>query len=356
MPIHNYNTRLPRTNTYAAKEMLSRVARVEVSGKFAKNAALPENSTDNITFRRLRPFNNTTGPELPNITNTMLTVAGGANLLLSEGTTPTTYSIDYVDVSVTLQNFGVLFEFSSKTQLLHEEDVPGDMVELAGDTMGEALELVRIGALVSASANVRLASGVAAVNLIARRLLAADLRQSARVLANRRAKKITEILAPSVNVKTEPVEAAYIAMINTDVIPDVRDLAGFVHVSEYGQRKTISEYEVGSWEEFRFIAIPIMPVTAAAGVANSAGQTPPVLPGTAAATDVYDTIVLGQEAFGHVMLRGRNALKPTLLPATAMNHSNPMGLRGFVGVNTWYAARALNEAWMVRIRHGASVQ
>ncbi|WP_396180052.1 N4-gp56 family major capsid protein [Flavobacterium sp.] len=356
MPIHNYNTRLPRTNTYAAKEMLTRVTRMEVSGKFAKNGNLPENMTDNITFRRLRPFNNFSGVELPNITNAMLTTPGGANLLLAEGTTPTTYNVDYVDVTMTLQNFGVLFEFSSKTQLLHEEDVPSDMVELAGDTMGEALELVRIGALVAASANVRLASNVANVNLVVRRLLAGDLRSAARTLANRRAKKITEILAPSVNVKTEPVEAAYIAMINTDAIPDVRDLTGFVHVSEYGQRKTISEYEVGSWEEFRFIAVPIMPVTVAAGGANSGSQTPPLLPGTSAAVDIYDTVILAQEAFGHVALRGRTAIKPTLLPATSMNHGNPMGLRGFVGVNTWYAARALNEAWMVRIRHGVSVQ
>ncbi len=355
MPTQNYSTKSPRTNTLAAKEMLTRVAMCEVSGKFATNKEMPLNATDNITFRRLKPFNSTAF-ETPNITNALVTNAGGANLLLTEATNPTDYTVDYTDVVVTLQNYGILFSFSSKTQLLHEDDIPGDMVDLTGDTLGEAMEVIRIGAMIAAAANVRLASLAAAVGSINKKILAADLRSAARVLASRRATKMREILAPSVNIKTEPIEAAYIAIINTDTIPDVRDLAGFVHVSEYGQRKVICPEEVGSWEEFRFVAMPIMSMTATAGAATSSGLTPPLLPGTASAVDVYDTIVLAKEAFGHVMLRGRTALKPTLLPATTVNHGNPMGLKGYVGANVWYAAKALNENFMVKIRHGVTVQ
>lgn len=348
-----YSTKNPRTNTFAAKEMLSRVARCEVSGKFAANKELPANATDNITFRRLKPFN-ATAFETPNITNALVTVAGGANLLLTEGTNPTDYTVDYTDVAVTLQNYGVLFSFTSKVQLLHEDDVPGDMVDLAGDTLGEAMEVIRIGAMIAASANVRFANGVAAVANVNKAIGANDLRSAARVLASRRAKRVTEILAPSVNVKTEPIEAAYIALIHTDLMADVRSLAGFVHISEYGSRKAISEFELGSWEEFRFITMPIMNVTLIAGAAGASGLTPPLV--GAAAVDVYDTIVMGKEALGHVMLRGRTALKPTLLPATTVNHGNPMGLKGYVGANVWYCAVALNQNWMVKIRTGATVQ
>jgi len=350
MATQNYSTKAPRTNTLAAKEMLSRVARCEVTGKFAANKDMPLNATDNITFRRLKPFN-ATAFETPNITNALVTNAGGANLLLSEGTNPTDYTVDYTDVTVTLQNYGILFSFSSKVQLLHEDDIPGDMVDLTGDTLGEALEVIRIGALIAASANVRLANKVAAANLIDKRIEEIDLRSAAKVLASRRAKKIAEMRSPSVNVKTEPVEAAYIAIIHTDVIPDVRDLTGFIHISEYGSRKPISDMEVGSWEEFRFVAMPIMNVTLAGGVA--VGATGLVSAG-GANVDIYDTIVLAKEAFGHVMLRGRTAIKPTLLPATSVNHGNPMGLKGYVGANVWYAAKAMNENWMVRIRHGAT--
>ena len=355
MPTQNYSTKSPRSVTYAAKEMLQRVARLEVSAKFAKNKDIPQNSTDNVTFRRLKPFNSTAF-ETPGITNALVTTPGGANLLLSEGTNPTAYTVDYVDVQATLQNYGVLFEFTSKTQLLHEDDIPGDMVDLAGDTMGEALEVVRIGAMVAASANVRRASAAANDAAIAKKLLAADLRQSARVLHNRRATKITEILAPSVNVKTEPVEAAFVVLCHTDAIPDIRDLPGFVHVSEYGQRKTISEYELGSWEEFRFVAIPIMTVEVDTGVAGASGLTPALLGSGSGKVDVYSSIVMGKESFGQVALRGRTAIKPTLLPATTVNHANPMGLKGYVGCNTWYTAKALNENWMVKIKHGVTVQ
>lgn len=348
MPTQIYSTKSPRTNTLAAKEMLSRVARCEVSGKFAANKELPANATDNITFRRLKPFNSTAF-ETPNITNTLVTVAGGANLLLTEGTNPTDYTVDYTDVAVTLQNYGILFSFTSKVQLLHEDDVPGDMVDLTGDTLGEAMEVIRIGAMIAASANVRFANKVAAVGNVVARIAAGDLRSAAKTLASRRASKVREMLAPSVNVKTEPIESAYIALIHTDAIPDVRDLTGFVHISEYGQRKEICPEEVGSWEEFRFIAMPIMSKTADAGGAKGT-----MISTTGTNADVYDTIVMGKEALGHVMLRGRTALKPTLLPATTVNHGNPMGLKGYVGANVWYAAKALNENWMVKIRHAVT--
>jgi len=350
-----YSTKNPRTNTLAAKEMLARVARCEVSGKFAANKELPTNQTDNITFRRLKPFN-ATAYETPNITNALVTTPGGANLLLTEGTNPTDYTVDYTDVVVTLQNYGILFSFTSKVQLLHEDDIPGDMVDLTGDTLGEAMEVIRIGAMIAASANVRFASGVAAIANVTNQLKAADLRSASRVLASRRAKRVTDILAPSVNVKTEPIEAAYIALIHTDAMADARDLAGFVHVSEYGSRKVISEYELGSWEEFRFICMPIMNVTVDSGVAGASGLTPKLVGTGSGKVDVYDTIVMGKEALGHVMLRGRTALKPTMLPATTVNHGNPMGLKGYVGANCWYAAKALNENWMVKIRHGVTLQ
>lgn len=353
MATQNYSTKNPRSTTYAAKEMLSRVARCEVTGKFAKNKDIPLNATDNVTFRRLKPFNST-AQETPGITSALVNTAGGANLLLTEGTNPTAYTVDYTDVQVTLQNYGVLFEFSSKTQLLHEDDIPGDMVELAGDTLGEAMEVVRIGAMIAASANVRRASGAASDAAIAKKLLLADIRQAARTLQARRAKKITEILAPSVNVKTEPVEAAYIVLIHTDAIADVRDLTGFVHVSEYGQRKVISEHEVGSVEEFRFVALPIMTVEGDTGAVGASGLTPPLLGSGTGKVDVYSSIVLANEAFGQVALRGRNAVKPTLLPATTVNHANPMGLKGYVGANVWFAAKALNENWMVKLKHGVS--
>lgn len=355
MATQNYSTKSPRTNTLAAKEMLMRVARCEVSGKFAANKEMPLNATESITFRRLKPFN-ATAFETPNITNALVTTPGGANLLLSEATNPTDYTVDYTDVAVTLANYGILFSFSSKVQLLHEDDIPGDMVDLTGDTLGEAMEVIRIGAMIAASANVRRASLAANDAAINKKLLAADLRSAARTLASRRAKKMTEILSASVNVKTEPIEAAYVVLIHTDSIPDVRDLQGFVHISEYGQRKVVSEYEVGSWEEFRFIAIPIMTIEADTGAATASGLTPPLLGSGTGKVDVYSSIVMAKEAFGHVMLRGRTAIKPTLLPATTVNHGNPMGLKGYVGANVWYAAKALNENWMVKVKHGVTVQ
>ena len=90
------------------------------------------------------------------------------------------------------------------------------------------------------------------------------------------------------------------------------------------------------------------------GAVAASGLTPPLLGSGSGKVDVYSSMVMAKECFGQVMLRGRSAVKPTLLPATQQNHANPMGLIGYVGANVWYTAKAFNENWMVKIKHGVS--
>lgn len=47
-------------------------------------------------------------------------------------------------------------------------------------------------------------------------------------------------------------------------------------------------------------------------------------------------------------------MKPTMLPATQINHANPMGMFGYVGASTWYNAVRLNENWMNRLEIAVS--
>lgn len=85
------------------------------------------------------------------------------------------------------------------------------------------------------------------------------------------AKRVTGILAPSPNIATQPVEASYLVFVHSDAEADIRDLAGFKHVSEYGSRKPVSPHEIGSCENFRFITSPELAPYAAAGA--SVGST-----------------------------------------------------------------------------------
>jgi hypothetical protein len=99
-------------------------------------------------------------------------------------------------VTVQLQQYGILFKFSSKVELLYEDDIPAEMVKLTGETMAEVLEIVRYGVL-KAGSTVIYANSTSRANVNTVSLNA--LRKAARTLESNRAKRVTSRIAPGVN-------------------------------------------------------------------------------------------------------------------------------------------------------------
>ena len=130
---------------------------------------------------------------------------------------------------------------------------------------------------------------------------------------------------------------------------DIRDLAGFKHVSEYGSRKVVSPYEIGSVENFRFITSPeLAPYAAAGALIGATGMT-----GTTN-IDVYPFIMVGEDAWGQLALRGMDAIDPTYIPPGQKDKSDPLGQRGYVGAKFYMACTMLNEGWMAVAEAGVT--
>jgi N4-gp56 family major capsid protein len=180
------------------------------------------------------------------------------------------------------------------------------------------------------------------------------LRQAARQLESAHAQLVTEKLASSVNFGTAAVEPGYLVFIHTDMEADVRNLAGFVPVAKYGSQKPVHEREVGSVERFRIVTSPYFKPFLAAGGTVTAGAFLSNGGTTGTTADVYPLMVVAQEAWGQVALKGMNAIQPIYLPAKQITHANPMGQFGYVGANFYKNAVRLNENWMVRIESAAS--
>jgi len=70
--------------------------------------------------------------------------------------------------------------------------------------------------------------------------------------------------------------------------------------------------------------------------------------------DVYPCLVVAEDAWGQVALKGYGSIDPTILRATEKNHANPMGQFGYVGANFWKAAVLLNQNFMVRLEVAAT--
>ena len=68
---------------------------------------------------------------------------------------------------------------------------------------------------------------------------------------------------------------------------------------------------------------------------------------------MYPIVIIGQDAFGIVPLRGMDAATITIKNPTP-TYEDPLAQRGFASYKMWYAVVRLNEAWMVRIEAAAS--
>lgn len=184
----------------------------------------------------------------------------------------------------------------------------------------------------------------------------AKLRAVIRALKRNKADKYTQILNASVNYATRWVEAAYIAVVHTDLESDIRNLAGFIPTAAYGNRTVIHENELGSVEEIRFISsADLESWPNGGGDYNPGGGSPNVVTTSGTKADVYPILIFGRDAFGIVPLRGQGAVTPSIIRPGTISKSDPLGQRGYIGWKTWHTAVILNQAWMARLEVAATL-
>ena len=342
MAIQNYDTVSSRNLIRAEMKMLKHVEPIQVLGSFGDQKTQPLNKTDTVVFRRLKPFN-ATASEVPDIT--------AANFVTSEGVTPTANTIDYTDVTCVLNQYAVLFKFSSKAQLLYEDDIPDDMAKLTGETMAEIAELVAYGQI-KAGSSVIYSNGTTRAGLNSA-LNLNRLRLAARTLESNRGKKVTSAIKPGPDFGTSSVEPSYIVFVHTDISADIRDIAGFTKRVDYGTAiKPVHDREIGAVEEFRFVTSPLF-----AAYADEGDTDDDTMVSTGSSqNDVYPSVVMAESAWGHLSLKGHGytGISPTIIPANVKNHANPSGMFGFVGADFWYNCVRLNENMMVRVESCAT--
>lgn len=316
-----------RTEVWAAQEMLEKTFPVIVLDKFALNRPMPKNKGTAIKFRRVKVFDAATQP-------------------LVEGVTPSSTAFRYEDVAGNLKQYGQVVTISDVIEDTHEDPVLKDAADECGDNIGRTMEALNWGVL-RAGTSVFYSNGTARTD-VNTPITLNKLRAVVKSLKAQKAKPITEILSSSMDYATFSVEAAYIAVCHTDLEPDIRNLAGFKPVADYGTRKTVHENEFGTVENIRFVTSPDLDPIPDAGAAYAGSGTAMVTTsGTSA--DVYPIIVLGKNAYGMVPLRGQGSVDPTIIPPGKKTKDDPLGQRGFVGWKSWHLCLILNQTWMTRI-------
>jgi N4-gp56 family major capsid protein len=130
----------------------------------------------------------------------------------------------------------------------------------------------------------------------------------------------------------------------------IRDLPGYKNVTDYGSKQMVNENEIGSVERYRFILSPELVGYANAGAA--VGATGLYSTG-GANVDVYPVIVVGEDAWGQVALRGAASMDVTWQAPGQKDKSDPLGQRGYIGAKAYHAAVILNQGFMALVEAGA---
>ena len=144
------------SNTYASPagrinevkgEMLKITEPAEVLQLGCEMKRMPRNKGDNITYRGVIP---TGGSTTSNNTINRWSVTA-ANFQVGEGITPLAQALDYRDVAVSIAEYAVLFSYTNKVALLHEDDIPADQMRQTALLMGLVREMVRYGVMKAAN-------------------------------------------------------------------------------------------------------------------------------------------------------------------------------------------------------------
>lgn len=318
-----------RTAIYAVANFLAHVAPVEVLAKFGMNEAVPKNKGTVAVFRRFIPFEiNATA--------------------LVEGVTPAPNMLQFEDVSVVLSQYGAWTNFSDVIVDTHEDPVLQKISMGLGEQAAATKEAIIWAELIGGTAVIYTGTATSRAEVNAP-IAEEDLVNAQRYLKSNKAKPITKMLKASTNIATEPVAPAFLAFGHTNLEPDFRALTGFVPREKYSNYSVVSDYELGKFQDIRVILSPDLEIFYGAGDDDVTG----VLSADGANVDVYPIVIVGQDAYGIVPLRGMDSAS-VFVQNPKPTYEDPLAQRGFASFKIWYAALRLNEAWMVRIEAAAS--
>lgn len=348
MPVtpHTFTLTPGRINKYKG-EILGHATPTEVLSRQGRQIRkLPQNQSDTYVARRFLPY----GATATNGTtqNTFFPTATGDRgnaivqaHLTQEGVTPNPESIVPMDVTVVVQQYSCLYAFTDKTYNLYEDDIPKEMIKQVGERVTLVNELIVWGVLRGCTNQYFGGTGTTLATVNGPITLGL-LRKITKGLQANHAKPVNSVLGASAKFGTSPVAEGYTIFIHTDAEPDIRDIPGFVPAEEYASGKPM-ENEIGKVERMRFITSPDLPSFQDGGAAIGATN----LSSTSGSNiDVYPFVVIGQDAWSQIAVRGLDALKPTYLPPGLQTKSDQFGQRGYAGTIWWKAALVENNGWM----------
>lgn len=346
MPIQQYSLPASRIGTIKGRILKHAMPRIAL-GTVGINDDFKKRSGDTVIYRRWllkgatvaqpnRFFQNGTGDRTQTYAN---------QHLVGEGVTPQAENLTPQDISATVNEYAILYGYTNRTNDLYEDDVPKEMTRHTGERKGLVNEMVLFGVLKGCTNKYYGGAGTSR-NTVNGVISLDRLRRICRNLDDNHATTITSMLkrGKAGMYGTSPIARCYPVWVHTDLKPDLRELPGYVPVEKYGDPSMAVDNEVGSCEEFRFIASPELVPIQDSGAAV-AGTVPLLKSTSGTYADTYQVIIGSQDAWGHIGV-DKDKMTPVHKPTGVVDSGDPLGQRGYVGCIWYYHAVILNNLQM----------
>jgi N4-gp56 family major capsid protein len=325
-----YGDITPRTAAYAVDKMLERAQPQLCMARFAVLTTVPKGKTKVVKWARYARLAASTTP-------------------LAEGVTPSGSNILKTDVTGTLEQYGQWTGLTDVIMDTHEDPVLQEYSESMGETAGQTQELIVYNAIKAGTA-VNYANGTTRAGITSV-LASTQARKAIRALKQQDTKPLTTMLSASDGVGTQPIPPCFVCYVHPNVEMDLQNTSnfatGYVRVQNYGTFKPLSDAEIGSFENIRFMASTLY-----TPFANAGGALGSNLGGTA--TDVYASIVVGKNAYGTVNLAGSGSGLTPIVYNPKVSDTDKLAQRGHVGFKMYGLAVILNDAFMIRMEHAVA--
>ncbi|MCH9712830.1 MAG: N4-gp56 family major capsid protein [Proteobacteria bacterium] len=248
------------------------------------------------------------------------------------------------EVEFAVNHYGDYIVYTDELDLYDFDTVNSSFLNVLGDQASITLDTIRRDAL-RGGTNVIFADGATDRDTVAtggKLITASDLKLATVKLKNQRAKKFKKVITGSTKIATTPIRAGYVGVTSPEVIEDLRNLAGWKDVENYADYSKAMPDEIGSWGDIRFI--------------ESYNNDPVDPTGAGAGTNVYLTLVLGEDAYATTSVRGKGGIMTKVKPLGSAGAEDPLDQYGTIGWKAIAGCAILNEAFLVRLESVASIE
>jgi len=308
MPITTTTQVPPEVRTYFDRLLVTLARPYYIYDMFAQKRTIPLNSGDQMIFRRYATLSAATVP-------------------IQDGTTPPGDALAVTDFSTQIKWYGNFVVLTDQVQFTVQDRVLNEATRVLSLQLGLTIDTLIRNMMVATESSISCSNGVNGGTPT--EITTADIKTAVRALRLGNARLMTKPIVGENRYNTSPVRSSYWGFMDVTIQSDLEACADFLSAANYPNPTDALEAEWGSTNNVRWLL-------------STNGYS------SSAATPVWNSIILGQEAYGVVKLGSKEA-EFIVKPLGSSGTSDPLNQRGSVGYKYPFATRLLNDNWITRL-------